>query len=127
MKRNAHSKISKSWYLPNVIKKIDMFGQPVPTFNLKGEKAISTIVGGICTFLIICVSLAYGSLKFVHLMEKRNPQIIQVTEKNFFGSDHIINLDEIGFKFAFTIENYLAREVKDDPAFVKYIIRYHFS
>ena len=81
------SKVSKSWYMPNVLKKLDIFGQSVPSFNLKGENNIPTLTGGVGTFLIICVFLAYGSLKFTHLMEKRNPQIIGVTEQGIFDSE----------------------------------------
>ena len=33
-------------------------------------------------------------------------------------------MNESGFRFAFTIENYLAAEVKNDPAYVKYLIRF---
>ena len=29
----------------------------------------------------------------------------------------------MGFRFAFTVENFIAREVRDDPAYVKYIVR----
>ena len=28
----------------------------------------------------------------------------------------------MGFRFAFTVENYLDRKVRDDPAYVKYIV-----
>ena len=119
--------MSKSWYMSNVLKKIDLFGRPLPSFNLKGETVIPTLTGGICTFLFICLLLAYGSLKFIDLIEKRNPQINIVTEQDVFNSDDLINLDEIGFKFAFTIENYLSNERRDDPAYVKYLVRYYTS
>ena len=122
-KSNAPSKVSTAWHMPNVLKKIDIFGEPLPGFNVKGETAIPTLTGGICTFLIIIIFISYGSLKFIHLMEKRNPQVIQVTERGVFGSDDIIDLDDIGFKFAFTIENYASNERRDDPAFVKYIVK----
>ena len=106
MKPTTSSKVGKSWYMPNVLKKIDIFGQPLPTFNLKGETAIPTLTGGIVTFLILIVFLAYSCLKFLHLINKHNPTIIENTEKDVFGSDDLINLDDIGFHFAFTTENY---------------------
>ena len=34
-----------------------------------------------------------------------------------------MNLNEEGFRFAFTIESFLKKEVRDDSAFVKYIVR----
>ena len=33
-----------------------------------------------------------------------------------------MNLHEMGFQFAFTVENYLDRKVRDDPAYVKFIV-----
>ena len=76
MKKRAHSKVSKSWHMPNVLKRIDKFGEPLPAFNVKGEMEVTTLTGGIVTFLIYIIFIAYGSLKFIHLIEKRNPQII---------------------------------------------------
>ena len=35
----------------------------------------------------------------------------------------MFNLTEMGFTFAFTIENYIDRRARDDPAYVKYIVR----
>ena len=35
-----------------------------------------------------------------------------------------MNLNELGFKFAFTVENFLVpKKVRDDPAYVKYLVR----
>ena len=77
----------------------------MPTFNLKGESTVATLTGGICTFMIICVFLTYGSLKLIHLIEKHNPSIITVTQEAVFGYDNEMNLDEMGFRFAFTVES----------------------
>ena len=79
-KSSAAFKVGKSLFMQNFLKRIDIFGQSLPTFNLKGETTVPTLTGGLCTFLIICVFLTYGSLKFVHLIEKHNPQFSQVTE-----------------------------------------------
>ena len=35
-----------------------------------------------------------------------------------------MNLKDMGFKFAFTIESYLGKEVKADPTYVKYVARF---
>ena len=64
----------------SVLHKADIFGEPLPTFNLKGETHVNTITGGLCTFFIIITCLAYGSLKFVHLIDKTNPQLSEIIE-----------------------------------------------
>ena len=35
----------------------------------------------------------------------------------------MVNLNEIGFRFAFTIENYLTSKRKDDPRYIKWFAR----
>ena len=37
--------------------------------------------------------------------------------------DDIVNLNTINFRVAFTVEGYLDSKRKDDPRFVKYLIR----
>ena len=126
-KSHAPTKVSKSWHMRNVLKKIDVFGEPLPAFNVKGETVITTLTGGIVTFLMIIIFLTYGSLKFIDLIENPNPLIVEVTENDVFELDDVFNLDEIGFKFAFTIENYLSSERRDDSAYVKYLARYYIK
>ena len=63
-----------------VLKKVDVFGEALPTFNLKGETHVNTMTGGLCTFLIIIICLAYGCLKFIHLVDKVNPSVSEITE-----------------------------------------------
>ena len=70
---DSESKARKSWYMQNFFKKIDIFGKPLPSFNLKGETKVPTLAGGLVTFMIICVFLTYGCLKFFHLIERANP------------------------------------------------------
>ena len=126
-KSNVPKKVSKAWHMPNVLKKIDIFGEPLQAFNLKGETVITTLTGGISTFIILIIFIAYGSLKAIHLKEKKNPDILSLTEKGVFDSSHVLNLDDMGFKFAWTIENYLDNQRRDDPAYVKYLVRYYSS
>ena len=56
-------------------------------------------------------------------MDKHNPHISEVTNRYEFTSEDKMNVNERRFRFAFTIEGFLDREMKDDPAFVKYIVR----
>ena len=35
----------------------------------------------------------------------------------------MVNLNEIGFRVAFTLENYLTNEVVNDPRYIKWIAR----
>ena len=69
------------------------------------------------------VWLTYASLKLSHLLSKQNPMISEILERNFFDYQTKLDLTEIGFKMAFSVEGYLDSELKDDPRYVKYIVR----
>ena len=75
------------------------------------------------SLLVVVVLLAYGTLKFSQMLSKHNPFISEITERNFFDYETSLDLNEIKFKMAFSIEGYLDNEIRDDPRYVKYIVR----
>ena len=86
--------------------RIDIFGESLPQFNLGGETVVRTFTGGLFTAAIVLLMLAYGSLKLMHLLQKYNPLISEVFEEKYFDSSHVLNINDIGLKFAFSVENY---------------------
>ena len=76
---------------------MDIFGAPLPTFNLKGETHVSTATGGILTFCLTFVFLCYASLKLMHLAQHKNPAISEFKENNFYDYTETVNLNDIGF------------------------------
>ena len=107
----------------SLLKRIDVFGKPLPTFNMNGDTQVHTMTGGLLTFFITIIILTYGTLKFIHLVDKHNPNVSEVMEKSVFDSSEELNMNDEGFRFAFTVEGYLDNEVKENPAYVKYIVR----
>ena len=106
-----------------VFKKIDAFGQPLPSFNIKGKERVNTIVGGFCTLILFMTILSYGMLKFSNLITKPNPIINSYYAENEMDGVSI-NLNERNYKFAFTVESYNPPIIrKDDPRYVKYLVR----
>ena len=63
------------WTIGQVFKKMDSFGQHLPSFNINGNDTVNSILGGIVTLSILMVVLMYGGLRFSHLMNKHNPNI----------------------------------------------------
>ena len=106
-----------------MLRSIDIFGEPLPTFNLKGKTHVFTATGGIFTIILAIVFLGYTLVKFEHLIEYKNPDVTEFLEKNFYDYQTRIDLNEIGFKFAFTLEGYLDKKIKDDPKYVKLMAR----
>ena len=54
---------------------IDIFGKPVPSFNLEGKDTIKTTIGACMTLIMLILTLAFGLLKMRHLFERKNPII----------------------------------------------------
>ena len=104
-------------------KKIDTFGSHLPSFNLKGNEKVNTIVGGFCTLILFMTVFTYGTLKFSNLISKPSP-IINSYYTETEMSDVTLNLNERNYKFAFTIESFFEpNHQKNDPRYVKYLVR----
>ena len=54
-----------------------------------------------------------------------NPIINRLVIPDYYGADEIVNLHEINFRFAFTVEGFVKRVRKDDPRFVKWNVRFY--
>ena len=52
-------------------------------------------------------------------MSRANPLVSSFLKKNVFESDHALNFDDNNIRFAFAVEGYFDKELKDDTRFVK--------
>ena len=120
-KKNVRS--LKGLKMHSMLERIDIFGQDLPGFNLKGTSTVHTMTGGLFTFIVVIISLVYGTIKLLQLVDKHNPNVSEVSELDFYNFEEVLSLKEINFKIAFSVEGYLEREVKDDPRYVKYLVR----
>ena len=57
------------------------------------------------------------------LFNRSNPNISTFTEEYKLSSDHKLNLKEQAIRFTWTIEGYVDKELKNDPRFVKFLMR----
>ena len=102
---------------------MDIFGAPLPTFNLAGQTIVKTATGGIISFIVFVVFFIYGTLKLTHLINKYNPQISEIKETNFYDMYTRLDLDAINFNVAFAVEGYIDGQLKNDHRYVKYMTR----
>ena len=123
MKKQDGNVRVRGWKLLEILQSIDMFGTSLPMFNIKGRSTVHGTTGGIMTFLVLSVWLTYACHKFVQLILMSNTQVSEVIEQNFFDYKKRLNLGDIGFKVAFSVEGYKDNEMKDDPRYVKYFVR----
>ena len=103
--------------------KFDFFGAPLPSFNMSGTKVIHTKTGGLLSFCMFVLLLIYASLKLIQLFDRDNPNVSEFLEPNVFNFNDKLDLNKIGFRLAFSVEGFLDQQVKDDPKYVKYIVR----
>ena len=54
-----------SWHLHSLLRSFDIFGKPLPSFNLKGQSSVHTMIGGVVTFCIFVVILIYSTMKMI--------------------------------------------------------------
>ena len=73
--------------------------------------------------MILVILLSYGTLKIFHLVTKHNANVTIVEDLDVFDFTETLNLNEINFRFAFSVVGYHSREIKNDPRYVKYLVR----
>ena len=79
----AKSKSSK-----NLLLQLDIFGRPLPTFNLNGNERVKTWPGVLLTILIFCSVLVIVCLLSFKLVNGANPIISERTETSVFPRDY---------------------------------------
>ena len=95
-----------SWHIFNSLRGIDLFGQPVPSFNVKGEDSINTVVGGVLSGMVMLITLAFAGHKVVQLIEKTNPVMSELEQRDHYGPLDKLFYNEINFKMAFSVEGF---------------------
>ena len=58
-----------------LLKRFDVFGQPLPLFNLRGSSEVHTMTGGVLTFVIVTIFFIYGTIKMIQLVSRHNPNV----------------------------------------------------
>ena len=65
----------------------------------------------------------YAGLKLDTLVNRENPNVSTFIEEFALGSDDKVNLKNVGMRFAWTFEGYSDKELKNDPRYVKQLVR----
>ena len=68
---------SEFWDSPysvrSFLRECDIFGHPIPAFNIKGKDKVKTAIGGILSAIIMTITLGYTIVNFHDLFLKTNP------------------------------------------------------
>lgn len=74
--------------------------------NVDGKKKIKTLPGGITSVFLTFVILGFLIQKSLIVFNRSNPIISLTEEEGAFDASNEVNLDEIGFKIAFGVEDF---------------------
>ena len=120
----GYGKKGPSWHIGNVVHGFDSYGKDIPAFNMGGQSQITTICGGLVSIFVLFLTIVYASIKGQHLLEKKNPTIIETVLPNAIDGSTMIPLNDINFRAAFSVTGYLDGEVKNDSRYVKWVVRH---
>ena len=67
--------------------------------------------------------LLYAGIKLTTLLNRENPNVSTFTEEFVLNSEDKLNLKEAGMRFAWTFEGYSDKKLKNDPRYVKQLVR----
>ena len=89
---------------PKMLQNVDIFGAPLPSFNLQGAYAVKTNAGGCVTLVIMTITLLFGLRKIQEMFMRKNPEIMQFVQENAYDVDDTFNIKDENFMMAFAIE-----------------------
>ena len=95
----------------------------MPTFNLKGESEVKSVVGGLLTLTIIAVVLYYASNTLIDVFERKNPIISTNNIKDYYDEKDELDLDEANFRFAIGAKEFYSNKSLIDPKYVKWVAK----
>ena len=72
--------------LPLFLKELDYFGDPIPSFNLRGETEVKTSIGACLSIIVSICTLAFSLIKLEHLVTRKNPALVMNEVPNEQGT-----------------------------------------
>ena len=73
--------------------------------------------------MMLFVMLKYSGMKLEMLVSRKNPKISVYTEEFKLSSEDVLNLKDKKLRFAWTIEGFIDKKLKNDPRYVKILMR----
>ena len=109
-----------SFQLLSFLLNIDMFGAPVPTFNMRKQGTIKTSIGTVMSILIMGMTSIFALLKLQKLFQRTRPDVVSFTDEQAFDATFRYSVRDNGVMFAVSIENYL-EGAKNDPRHIQWV------
>ena len=75
------------------------------------------------TILVCFILASYATIKLIQVLSKSNPNVSQFVDEMHYDYSERVNLSDIDFQIAFTVEGYFDKKQRNDPRYVKYMAR----
>ena len=109
----------KKFGVLGLIKNLDIFGTPVPSFNIDGETSVKTWSGACTSIIIFMLTCAFGLIKLQDMFERKNPMMTTNTER--LEADESVSINLADLMMAFSFQRSTGGEYKYGQRYVKFI------
>lgn len=109
---------------PPFLHKLDMFAEPMPSFNLEGKQKVRTYPGGLLSLFIFYLTFMFSVIKLSHLLSRHNPIVNTYLERDVFDETFEFDIQREDLMVAFTLEDYNTLVTKSDTRYVKFFVQY---
>ena len=106
--------------MDKIFKRFDMFGVPLPAFNIRGETKVRTYAGCLATLFILTIGLVFATLRLQLLVGQQHPSVNTFVERDAFDSSDVFKSGSEEFVMAFAVVDYVTGEAKQEAKFVKW-------
>ena len=80
-----------------------MFGEPLPSFSLRGESEVRTWCGGLVSVMAISATFMFALSKLQILLTRKNPSVTKYINEGAISIDDNFDLYENDFMIAFSL------------------------
>lgn len=97
--RKAHK--SNNRRAQKLLRCVDAFKEPVTSFQLRGKGSHTTVLGSLCSVMILSLMAFYAYQKLDRLINRHNPAISTIAIENELGPSEVLNFRDAGLRVAF--------------------------
>ena len=92
--------MGQNFRMPEIVKSLDIFSRPLPSFNIGGKTSVQTSCGACVSIIIFMLTFAFALLKMQNLLNRKNPFLAQNTALLDVGESYSLDEDEFQMAFA---------------------------
>ena len=112
------------WSVMNYLQSLDMFGQPIPAFNIKGKDQVQTVVGGFLSAVVMTLTLGFAIIGMHDLISKSDPTINSNIVHSYYGTEEDgLNFSKANQRLAISVLGW-DQQTKYDPKHVRLVATY---